>query len=78
MLTDRLLCRPPFRFLHELFSQCTRECGLAEGLFLGHTLDSRAVRGKAKKLRWLGRAVTLVGVALQARLIMQCHTPTVL
>ena len=63
-LTDALLQRPPFRFLHDVISAVTRATGFAEGLFRGNELSAAALKdGKAREA-YLSKLVCAIEEAL--------------
>lgn len=45
-LTEKLLNKPPFRFLHDVIAAVNRESGAFEGLFAVNELKSENVKGK--------------------------------
>ena len=63
-LSDKLLGKPPFRFLHDIISNVTKATGFADGLFEGDELVGIAIKGKEPKCNYLTKIITCVGIAL--------------
>ena len=60
-LSDKLLSKPPFRFLHDIVTALMRACGFAEDLFVGDELDSRAMNAsKETKAAFLHKLIGYV------------------
>eukprot|EP00904_Undaria_pinnatifida_P004728 jgi/Undpi1/14256/HiC_scaffold_9.g03905.m1 len=63
-LSDKLLNMPPFRFLHDIFSEVTRQTDFGKGLFSGDELDSSLVKAKPAKIAYLDKLIMLIGNSL--------------
>lgn len=61
-MTDKLLSKPPFRFLHDTISSIIATTGFGEGLYSGPELDSAAIADKEAKVAYLTKIFTLVGI----------------
>ena len=47
-LTDKLLNKPPFRFLHDVISAVIRDTGILQGLYDATEMKSENVKGRQK------------------------------
>lgn len=61
-MTDKLLSRPPFRFIHDVVSAVTSATGFAEGLYSAEELDSGTLTDKQQKLDYLDKIFNMVGI----------------
>ncbi|BBM99191.1 TRAF3-interacting protein 1 [Marchantia polymorpha subsp. ruderalis] len=63
-LTEALLKKPPFRFLHDVISELCRQTGFARGLFTADELISTNIKEKESKVAYLWKIVDCVGITL--------------
>jgi len=67
-LTEKLLSKPPFRYLHDIISEVIKSTGFLEGLFEDHEKVSANVKDKDQKILFLQKAIDAVGLAIGAQL----------
>ena len=63
-LSDKYLNRPPFRFLHDIFTNVAKETGFGRGLISSAEVDGKAIDGKAAKVAFLSKWILCVGIAM--------------
>ena len=59
-MTEKRLGKPPFRYLHDIFTSTLGKTNFGEGLFQGEELNSKSFEDKDSKLNFLLKLVTLV------------------
>ncbi|XP_063256065.1 TRAF3-interacting protein 1 isoform X2 [Prinia subflava] len=59
-LTDALLSKPPFRYLHDIISEVIRVTGFLKGLYTDFELKSDNVKDKDSKINFLQKAINAV------------------
>ena len=69
-----MLKKPPFRFLHDVISEVTRNTGFAEGLYSDDELNSGNIKDKDSKVSYLTKIINCVGVTLAGE-GMECPLP---
>ena len=63
-LSEKLLSKPPFRFLFDIVLEVIKVSGFASTLYTPEETDSANVTEKAQKLSFLEKIIRLVGVQL--------------
>ncbi|KAM3916692.1 TRAF3-interacting protein 1 isoform 3-T3 [Leptodactylus fuscus] len=59
-LTDKLLGKPPFRYLHDILTEVIRTTGFFKGLYTEPELKSDNVKDKDAKISFLQKAIDVV------------------
>uniref|UniRef100_A0A3Q3B6V1 TRAF3-interacting protein 1 n=1 Tax=Kryptolebias marmoratus TaxID=37003 RepID=A0A3Q3B6V1_KRYMA len=59
-LTEKLLSKPPFRYLHDIFSEVIRTTGFMKGLYEENEMKSDNVKDKDSKIAFLQKAIDVV------------------
>lgn len=63
-MTEKLLNKPPFRYLHDIFTATMNKTGFGTGLFEGDDLNSKSFEDKDSKLAFLVKIITLVEMVI--------------
>ena len=58
-MTQKLLSKPPFRYLHDIFTATNGATGYGTGLYEGAELDSKAITEKDHKINFLVKLIRL-------------------
>jgi TRAF3-interacting protein 1 len=70
-LADKLLGKPPFRFLHDIIMNVRVATGFMEGLFEAEEMEGSKISGKGPKMAFLDKAINatclFLGTALSVR-----------
>ena len=64
-LSDRLLKKPPFRFLHDIVTNCIKSTGFASKLYSDEEMDSAKVTEKEAKVFFLQKVISSVNYTLK-------------
>ena len=67
-MTEKLLSKPPFRYLHDIFLATMQATGFAPGLFTEEELDSKANHEKDAKLQILSKMITITEMIIGEKL----------
>ncbi|XP_011863655.1 PREDICTED: TRAF3-interacting protein 1 [Vollenhovia emeryi] len=70
-LTEKLLRKPPFRFLHDIITAIIKETGFLEGLFSEEELNSDNIKDKEAKLAFLTKLIDVVKLISGANLTVR-------
>lgn len=70
-LTEKLLKKPPFRFLHDIITSVIRETGFLNGLFSQEELNHENIKDREGKIAFLDKLISAVkiitGIPLSVR-----------
>jgi TRAF3-interacting protein 1 len=58
-MTEKLLCKPPFRYLHDIFTATLAVTGYGNGLYDEAELDAKSIAEKDAKITWLVKLISL-------------------
>ncbi|KAH0956756.1 hypothetical protein HN011_008890 [Eciton burchellii] len=70
-LTEKLLRKPPFRFLHDIITALIKETGFLKGLFTEEELNSDNIKDKEAKLAFLTKLIDVVKLISGANLMVK-------
>lgn len=70
-LTDKLLAKPPFRFLFDIVMEVTKATGFARFLYNEDEMNSANITEKAQKLNFLEKIIKVVGLQLNTIVVAQ-------
>jgi len=62
-MTEKLLSRPPFRYIHDIFTSTMAATGFGEGLYGEDELDAKSIKDKESKINFLEKLIALVQLA---------------
>ena len=63
-MTEKLLSKPPFRYLHDIFLATIGATGFANGLYTEEEMDSKANHEKDAKLAILTKMITITEMVI--------------
>ncbi|KAK7877243.1 hypothetical protein WMY93_032044 [Mugilogobius chulae] len=61
-LTEKYLSKPPFRYLHDIFTEVIRTTGFMKGLYSDTEMKSENIQDKEAKMLFLQKAVDVVAL----------------
>nr|XP_057938463.1 TRAF3-interacting protein 1-like [Doryrhamphus excisus] len=62
LLSEKLLSKPPFRYLHDIFSEIIRTTGFMKGLYKDNELRSECIKDRDMKMAFLQKAIDVVAL----------------
>lgn len=69
-LTDKLLRKPPFRFLHDIVTNIIKETGFLKGLYSQRELVSENVKDKDDKIAFLNKLIDATSLYIKSHLFI--------
>ncbi|XP_051167229.1 TRAF3-interacting protein 1 [Leptopilina boulardi] len=81
-LTEKLLKKPPFRFIQDIVAAVIKETGFLEGLFINEELSANISKDKEAKLAFLTKLIDIIklitglNLTVRATKIISGHEPT--
>lgn len=63
-MTEKLLSRPPFRYIHDIITATIEATGWGQGIFVGDEQNSKSISDKEQKIFVLQKVVDLTQLAL--------------
>lgn len=64
VMTVKLLGKPPFRFIHDLFSEVIGRTMFGTGLYAADEIDAVSIDSKLKRMKYLQKMIHLVSIHL--------------
>lgn len=58
-MTEKLLGKPPFRYLHDIYTATCKQTNFGEGMFTGDELNSKSFEDKDSKTQFLVKLIML-------------------
>jgi len=58
-MTEKLLIKPPFRYLHDIFTATMAATGYGQGLYDDAEMDAKSINEKDAKINWLVKIISL-------------------
>jgi TRAF3-interacting protein 1 len=63
-MTQKLLCKPPFRYIHDIYTATLAVTGYGNGLFDEAEMDGKAITEKDAKINWLVKLLQLTELVI--------------
>ena len=72
-MTQKLLSKPPFRYLHDIFSSTMEATGFGQGLYDEAELDGKSINERDAKINFLNKLIALVEAVLQEKIDVKAN-----
>ena len=63
-MTQKLLTKPPFRYIHDIYTSTCAETGYGQGLFNEAELDGKSITEKDDKINFLVKLISLTELVI--------------
>ncbi len=67
-MTQKLLEKPPFRYLHDIFTSTMQVTGFGDGLYNEAELDAKSITERDPKINFLAKLIALVELMLNEKM----------
>lgn len=67
-MTEKLLCKPPFRYLHDVYTATLKATNFGAGMLTGEELNSKSFEDKDSKLAFLIKIISLTEMVVQEKI----------
>ena len=72
-MTQKLLSKPPFRYLHDIFTSTMEATGFGMGLYNDTELDGKAINERDAKINFLNKLIALVEAVLGEKIDVKAN-----
>ena len=72
-MTQKLLSKPPFRYLHDIFTSTMEATQFGQGLYDETELDGKAINERDAKINFLNKLIALVEAVLGEKIDVKAN-----
>ena len=72
-MTQKLLSKPPFRYLHDIFTSTMEATGFGMGLYNDTELDGKAINERDAKINFLNKLIALVEAVIGEKIDVKAN-----
>ena len=74
-MQEKLLKKPPFRYLHDIFTATMASTGYANGLYDEAEMDAKSITDKDAKINVLAKMIALTELMLDEKIVaIRCRS----